>query len=170
MCLVSRPSSALGLDEPGAALATPSPKLEKEPDVAALGIEPEAAASAKPSHPEEITVDAASGEGEKARTKKPAPELLTSEQILPPLPAGTCLSEEKLISADEVTGTPQQKDEAAGTSTEGILVTPPKWQYAIPTDLIEHPMLSSATLKKFQNTFKELYKFSTVILLNLLDI
>jgi hypothetical protein len=35
----------------------------------------------------------------------------------------------------------------AGTSSGGILITPPKWQYAIPRELIEDPMLTSATLK-----------------------
>jgi hypothetical protein len=51
------------------------------------------------------------------------------------------------------------------TSSDGILVTPPKWQYAIPRELIEDLMLKSATLKQFQDTFKDLYKFSTVSVL-----
>jgi hypothetical protein len=50
----------------------------------------------------------------------------------------------------------------AGLSSGGILVTPPKWQYAIPTELIDDLMLSSATLMEFQTTFKKLYKCSMV--------
>jgi hypothetical protein len=69
-----------------------------------------------------------------------------------------------------VTGNPQQQPAlgdqgATGSSSGGILVTPPKGRFAIPTDLIEDPMLSSASLIEFQNTFKELYKFSTVSVL-----
>jgi hypothetical protein len=51
---------------------------------------------------------------------------------------------------------------AADPSSGGILVTPPNWQHAIPTELIDDPMLSSATLMEFQTTFKKLYKFSMV--------
>jgi hypothetical protein len=70
-----------------------------------------------------------------------------------------------------VIGNPQQRTApedqgAVGPSSEGIMVTPPKWQYAIPTDLIEDSMLSSATLTEFQNTSKELYKFSIVSILH----
>jgi hypothetical protein len=51
-----------------------------------------------------------------------------------------------------VTEIPQQQPApqgqgAASTSSGGILVTPLKWQYAIPRELIEDQMLSSATLK-----------------------
>jgi hypothetical protein len=42
--------------------------------------------------------------------------------------------------------TPQGQG-AASTSSGGILVTPLKWQYAVPRELIEDQMLSSATLK-----------------------
>jgi hypothetical protein len=49
-----------------------------------------------------------------------------------------------------------------GPSLGGILVNSPKWQHAIPTELIDDPMLSLATLMEFHTTFKELYKFSMV--------
>jgi hypothetical protein len=70
-----------------------------------------------------------------------------------------------------VTEIPQQQPAAQGqgvasTSSGGILVTPLKWQYAIPRELLEDPMLTSATLKQFQHTFKDLYKFSTVSVLD----
>jgi hypothetical protein len=42
----------------------------------------------------------------------------------------------------------------AGPSSGGILVTPPKWQHAIPIELIDDLMLSLATLMEFQITFK----------------
>jgi hypothetical protein len=61
--------------------------------------------------------------------------------------------------------TPQGQG-AMSPSLGGILVTPPKCQYAIPLELIEDPMLTSATVKQFSNTIKDLYKFSTV---NVLD-
>jgi hypothetical protein len=72
----------------------------------------------------------------------------------------------------EVTEIPQQQPApqeqgAARTSSGGILVTPPKWQYVIPRELIKDSMLTSATLKQFQDTFKDLYKFSTVSVLDL---
>jgi hypothetical protein len=46
------------------------------------------------------------------------------------------------------------------------LGTSPKWQYAVPLELIEDLMLTSATLKQFQNTFKGLSKFSMVSILD----
>jgi hypothetical protein len=51
---------------------------------------------------------------------------------------------------------------AAGTSSGGILISPPGWQHAIPMELIDDPILSLEVLKHFQDTFKELYKFSMV--------
>lgn len=87
----------------------------------------------------------------------PAPELPTGEPIEPPLPQSTCLPEAQLITAGEVAGTPQQRPNAeetgaAGTSSGGILVTPPKWQHVMPTELIDDPMLASDVLKQFQDT------------------
>jgi hypothetical protein len=72
-----------------------------------------------------------------------------------------------LITSCTGSDNPQQQSAAedqgaAGPSSGGILVTPPKWQHAIPTELIDDPMLPSATLMEFQTTFKELYKFSMV--------
>jgi hypothetical protein len=40
---------------------------------------------------------------------------------------------------------PSENQGAAGTSSEGTLVLPPKWQYVIPTELIDDPMLTSKT-------------------------
>jgi hypothetical protein len=72
-----------------------------------------------------------------------------------------------LISRCTGSDNPQQQSaaedqDATGPSSGGILVTPPKWQHAILTELIDAPILSLATLMEFQTTFKELYKFSTV--------
>jgi hypothetical protein len=69
-----------------------------------------------------------------------------------------------------VAGTPQQRPSVeetsvASTSSGGILVTPPKSRYAIPTELVDDPILTADVLKHFQDTFRELYKFSTVCLL-----
>jgi hypothetical protein len=52
------------------------------------------------------------------------------------------------------------------TINNGILVTLSKWQQAIPHELIEDPMLTSATLKQFQDAFIDPYKFSTVSVLD----
>jgi hypothetical protein len=40
LLLICSPSSALGLEEPGNAVETPAPELEKESDVAALSAVP----------------------------------------------------------------------------------------------------------------------------------
>jgi hypothetical protein len=92
----------------------------------------------------------------------PALELPTGEPIESPPLANTHLPEARLITASEGAGIPQQQpnaDEAgaAGTSSGGILVSPSGWQHAIPTEL-----LASDVLRQFQDTFKDLYKFSTV--------
>jgi hypothetical protein len=106
----------------------------------------------------------------KSGAKDASPEMLAGEHIVPPPPVGSNLPVARLLTSCKVTGNPQHqpapRDQgAAGSSSGGILVTPPKWQYAILTGLIEDPMLFSATLTEFQNTFKELYKFSTVSIL-----
>jgi hypothetical protein len=85
----------------------------------------------------------------------PALELPTGEPIESPPLANTHLPEARLITASEGAG-------AAGTSSGGILVSPSGWQHAIPTELIDDPMLASDVLRQFQDTFKDLYKFSTV--------
>jgi hypothetical protein len=102
--------------------------------------------------------------------KDASPEMLAGEPIVPPPPVGSNLPVARLLTSFKVTGNPQQRPApgdqgVAGSSSGGVLVTPLKWQYAIPTDLIEDPMLSSLTLTKFQNSFKELYKFSMVSVL-----
>jgi hypothetical protein len=67
---------------------------------------------------------------------------------------GTILHVAHLSLVDEVAGTLQQQptfegEGVAGTSAGNFLITPPKWQYAIPTELNEDPMLTSETLKGF---------------------
>jgi hypothetical protein len=110
--------------------------------------------------------DAAEG----PKVVEPAPEIPSGEPIVPPSPASTFLPEVRLITVSEVADTPQQRPSveetgAAGTSSCGILVTPPKSRYAVPMELVYDPMLASDVLKHFQDTFKELYKFSTVCFL-----
>jgi hypothetical protein len=103
-----------------------------------------------------------------------APEIPSGKPIVPPPPASTFLPEAILITAVDVVGTPQQRPSveeagAASTSAGGILVTPPKSRYAVPTELVDDPMLTSDVLKYFQDTYKELYKFSTLSLLSCCD-
>jgi hypothetical protein len=93
--------------------------------------------------------------------------MLTGEPIVPPPPASTNLPEARVITADEVVGTRQKQpnvehEETADTSSGPILVTPHGWQHVVPTELIDDPMLTNEILKHFQDTFKDLYKFSTV--------
>jgi hypothetical protein len=55
--------------------------------------------------------------------------------------------------------------ETTGTSSGSILVIPHGWQHVMPIELIDDPMLTNKNLKHFQDTFKDLYMFSTVWLL-----
>jgi hypothetical protein len=76
----------------------------------------------------------------------------------------------RLILADEVASIPQQQpthkdQDAVGTFSGNILVSPQGWLHVVPIELIDDPMLTSEVLKNFQVTFRELYKFSTVWLL-----
>jgi hypothetical protein len=92
--------------------------------------------------------------------------MLAGEPIMPPL-VGSNLPVAQMLTSCKVIDNAQQQPTLGdqgdvGSSLGGILMTPPKWQYAIPIDLIEDPILSSVTLAEFQNTFKKLYKFSTV--------
>jgi hypothetical protein len=71
----------------------------------------------------------------------------------------------------ELAGAPRQQPSAEGGSTTGtsqgrVLLHPPR--SAIEAELIEDPMLSAESLKNFQDTFKDLYRFSTVSCLPLL--
>lgn len=97
---------------------------------------------------------------------EPAPEIPLGEPIEPPFP--TYVLEAYLILAGEVAGTPQQSPTAddigtAGTSSSGILVVPHGALGDVESDfLIDDPMLSNESLLLFQNTFKDLYMFSTV--------
>jgi hypothetical protein len=91
---------------------------------------------------------------------------------VPPLPTSTTLHVARLILAGKVAGISQQQPTrehqgVAGTSAKAILVLLPKSKYAIPTKLVDDPMLTSWVLKHFEDIFKELYKFSTVCLLGL---
>jgi hypothetical protein len=121
----------------------------------------------------EVEEDVASAERDAAEGPKmvePAPEIPSGEPILPPPPASTILPIGRLILAGEVTGTRQQQptsenQDAAGTYSGNLLVSPSGWQHVIPTELIDDLMLTAEVLKNFQDTFKELYKFSTVCLL-----
>jgi hypothetical protein len=104
------------------------------------------------------------------RVVEPAHEIPPGEPIVPPSPVSTFLPKARLITAGEVAGTRQQKPSVeetsvVGTSSGGILVTPLKSRYAVSTQLVDDQMLTSNVLKHFQDTFKELYKFSTVCLL-----
>jgi hypothetical protein len=86
-------------------------------------------------------------------------KILAGEPIVTPPHASTIFLVARLLTSSKVTSNPQQQTApvdqgAVGPSSKRILVNPLKWQYAIPTDLIEDPMLSSATLTEFQNTFK----------------
>jgi hypothetical protein len=101
---------------------------------------------------------------------EPAPEMLTGEPIMLSPPASTNLLEARLITAGEVASTQQQQPnvedaKTTGTSSGPILVTPHGWQHVVPTELIDDPMLTNKKLKHFQDTFKDLYKFSMVWLL-----
>lgn len=92
---------------------------------------------------------------------KSAPDVPIGEPILPPLPRSAHLPEAIFITAGEVADVPPQGPSAeevgaAGTSDLGaahteegdLLVTPYGWQHAIPTDLIDDPMLSKEKLKQ----------------------
>jgi hypothetical protein len=94
---VRRKSSALGLDDPGHASSSPAPKLEKEPDVAALTGTPSTATIVQLSVTEEThalsSVEAqrdVSGaqpaKENKSGTNEPSPKMLTGELIMPPHP------------------------------------------------------------------------------------
>jgi hypothetical protein len=68
-------------------------------------------------------------------------------------------------------GGPQQQhasDEhgAAGASTIRALMQPSSWESDIPQELIDEPMLISERMQEFQDSFKDLYRFSTVSTLN----
>lgn len=83
-----------------------------------------------------------------------SPKIPSGEAVLPPPPMGTILHVAHLSLVDEVAGTPQQqptskREGVAGTSAGNFLIIPPKWQYAIPTELNEDPMLMPETLKGF---------------------
>jgi hypothetical protein len=93
--------------------------------------------------------------------------MLTGEPIMPPPLASTNLLEAQLITAGEVAGIQQQQPnvehaETAGTSSGPILVTPHGWQHVVPIELFDDQMLTNENLKYFQDTFKDLCKFSTV--------
>jgi hypothetical protein len=153
-------------------MVTPAPKPGKASGVTEVIVEPMAMAtlslSVPPdsSAPTDTKVGRPKTKAESTTDTEPkvwvaSPEILAGEPIVTPLLVRIILLDACLFTSSNVIGNPQQRTTpedqgAAGPSSEGILVTPPKWQYAILTDLIENPMLSSATLTEFQNTFKEL--------------
>jgi hypothetical protein len=76
-----------------------------------------------------------------------APEIPIGEPIVPPPTTGTFLPEAHPVLAGEVAGTPHQQPifedyGVAGTSERIVLVLPPKYQYTVPTELIDDPMLA----------------------------
>lgn len=169
--VVCRKSSALGLDQPGSASTTPAPEPKKSSDAAVLQMEPATTSmpekSLAPSTTEGDDADARPGMEEGPRMVEPALEIPLGEPIVRPPPTGSFLLEAHLILAGEVIGTPPQQPTAgdataAGTFRYQVLITPPKSKYAIPTELINNPMLTPVVLKQFLDTHKELYNFSKV--------
>jgi hypothetical protein len=70
-----------------------------------------------------------------------------------------------------VAGSPQQQHASvehgdAGGSTVGTLMQPPSWESDISQELIDDPMLILERMQEFQDSFKDLYRFSTVSTLN----
>jgi hypothetical protein len=53
----------------------------------------------------------------------------------------------------------------AGTSREQVLLTPLKWQCAIPTELLDDLMLKPEVLKHIMDTHKELYNYTKLNIL-----
>jgi hypothetical protein len=166
------------LDELSHASAGPTLEPKKESDVAALIDMPVTATIIRSSVAEE-TLALLSAEAErdlssaepamenKSGKNELALEMLTGEPIMHPPPASTNLPEAQLITAGEVAGARQKQPnvedaKTVGTSTGPILVTPHGWQHVVPTELIDDLMLTNENLKHFQDTFKDLYKFSTV--------
>jgi hypothetical protein len=91
---------------------------------------------------------------EEPEVRGASPEILAGEPIVTPPLASTILLVAHLLTSSKVIGNPHQRTApedqgAVGPSSEDILVTPPKWQYVISTDLIEDPMQSSVTLTEF---------------------
>jgi hypothetical protein len=144
--------------------ASPAPKPEKESDAAALMTVTIAAHVDPPPSPAKFSTleDAVSGEWDTAkgpRVTKPGPQILSVEPIVPPPSVGTNLSMARLITAGEVVGTPQQQRSAedagaASTSSGNILITPSGWQHVVLTELTNDPMLTTETLKQFQDSLE----------------
>jgi hypothetical protein len=149
--LASRPPSSLGLEQPGNAADAPTPEPKKASDVAVLDAVPAIVAACELSVPSITLADAEVGRieveigptiEEEPEVRDDAPDILIGEPIEMPLPPRTILPVAQLLTEIKVTSTPQQQPAledqgAAGTSSGGILVVPPKWQYAVPTELIE---------------------------------
>jgi hypothetical protein len=143
--------------------------LKTGPETTTVVVPPEAEKTPAPVTTEAEGGDTGAGavKGDESGAAEPTPEILSSELILPPPPASTFMPEAWLITAGEVAGTHKHQPSAedagvVGTSSCKILVTPSGRQYAIPTELVDDPMLTTETLKQFQDLFRELYKFSMV--------
>jgi hypothetical protein len=59
---------------------------------------------------------------------------------------------------------------AAGGSIVGALMQPPSWESDILKELIDDAMLISERMQEFQDSFKDLYRFSMVNILNFLHL
>jgi hypothetical protein len=109
------------------------------------------------------------GVEKESRVAEPAPKIPIGESIEPPLCASTFLSEACLIAADEVAGILQQQSTgdigAASISRGEVLVMPPKYHYAITTELLDDPMLHPARLKLMMEMHHELHNFLKVHIL-----
>jgi len=101
------------------------------------------------------------------RAKSPAPSTVevggdgTDDQ-----PSARKDSRKDDVVLETPAGAPRQQPSAEGGSTTGtsqgrVLLHPPR--SVIEAELIEDPMLSAESLKNFQDTFKDLYRFSTSI-------
>jgi len=66
----------------------------------------------------------------------------------------------------EATGTnqelPRAEEQTATGSATGLRVLPIGARFALATDLVDDPQLTPETLKKFQDSMKECYKFASV--------
>jgi hypothetical protein len=143
------------LDEPGLASASATPEPEKESDAAALEVRPDTTTIAESSVPEETPAPATTeAKGDDAGAGPVEGDGYQVSLLCHPIPRVSILPEARLITAGEVAGIPQQQRiaeevDVAGTSSGNILVTPHGWQYAVPTELLDDPMLTVESPKHF---------------------
>lgn len=163
MLPLHRPSSALGLEQPGDAADVLAPEPEKTLDAAVLVMVPATTTTVELSVPletsapadmevERADVGAKQAVEEEPKTREASPEILSGEPIVLPPPVGTILHVARLIAECKVTGAPQQQpttkdQDVEGTLSGNLLVTPPGWQYTVPAELIDDPIPTSEVLK-----------------------